>query len=134
MDAAVTAERSRFMAGVRTKHTDIEMTVRRLVHSLGYRYRLHRKGLPGTPDLIFASLCKVIFVHGCFWHHHTQCAKGSIPKTRRDFWKKKLSKNVERDRRVLRNLKALGWQAMVVWECEIKDRDALTRQLRDFLG
>jgi DNA mismatch endonuclease (patch repair protein) len=134
VDSAITAERSRLMAGVRTKHTGIELIVRRLAHSLGYRYRLHRTGMPGTPDLIFPSRRKVIFVHGCFWHRHTQCAKGSIPKTRRDFWEAKLAKNVSRDQRVLRDLNVLGWQALVVWECELKDRDVLATRLRDFLG
>lgn len=122
------------MARVRTKHTEIEMKVRRLVHGMGYRFRLHAAGLPGTPDLIFRSRKKVIFVHGCFWHHHAGCRKGSLPKTRRSFWSAKLSKNVSRDLRILAEIEALGWQPLVVWECELADVDQLARKLRRFLN
>jgi DNA mismatch endonuclease (patch repair protein) len=121
------------MAGVRTKHTDIELAVRRLVHSLGYRYRLHRTGLPGTPDLIFPARRKVIFVHGCFWHRHEGCRKGRIPVMRREFWETKLSRNVARDQHVIGELNALGWRALVVWECELADRASLVTTISRFL-
>ena len=134
IDSPTTPERSRLMARVRTKDTGIEVTVRRLAHSLGYRYRLHREGLPGTPDLVFPSRRKVVFVHGCFWHRHTACRKGKIPKTRREFWHDKLSRNVARDRRVLDELNALGWQALIVWECEVRDSESLAKTLRGFLN
>ena len=110
------------MALVRSTDTGPEMVVRRLVHSLGYRYRLHRKDLPGSPDLTFPSRRKVLFVHGCFWHQHT-CKRGArIPSTSREYWVRKLGRNVARDKRVRRELKKLGWSSLVVWECQTKPR------------
>lgn len=121
------------MRAVSGKDTSAELIVRRLAHSLGYRYRLHRKSLPGTPDLVFPARRAVIFVHGCFWHQH-DCRRGArIPKTRRDYWVPKLRKNQERDRLNQRRLRATGWRVLVIWECQIGKRTVLARRLRRFL-
>ena len=110
------------MVAVKSKNTPPEMIVRRLVHSMGYRFRLHRKDLPGNPDLVFPRFRKVIFVHGCFWHQH-RCNRGNRkPTTRQEYWLPKLRRNVKRDRRVLRELRNLGWRALVVWECQTKPK------------
>lgn len=122
------------MSRVRGKDTAPEMTVRRLVFSLGYRYRLHDRRLPGTPDLVFAGRKKIIFVHGCFWHRHDECALARIPKSNTGFWAQKLEANRERDARNLAALRELGWRVLVVWECELGERRALTSRLKAFLG
>ena len=135
------------MRAVRSKDTAPELAVRRLAHALGYRFRLHRRDLPGSPDLVFPGRRKVIFVHGCFWHRHGLggtggCPRGrSTPATRRDFWEAKFARNVARDRRARRLLNADGWGVMVVWECRTRRwareparRDRLARRLRRFLG
>jgi DNA mismatch endonuclease (patch repair protein) len=108
------------MALVRGKNTKPEIAVRRLVHALGYRFRLHRRDLPGAPDLVFPGRRKVIFVHGCFWHQHDDpsCWRSRLPKTRQEFWVPKLAGNAARDRRNLAALGAAGWKTMVVWECQ----------------
>ena len=128
------AARSAHMARVRSKNTRPEMIVRKLVFAAGYRYRLHLRKLPGSPDLVFPSRKKVIFVHGCFWHRHDNCAASRIPKSRVDFWSDKLNGNKARD---LRNRDALiqaGWQVLVIWECELDDLMVLENRLRSFLG
>lgn len=123
----------RSMQSNRGKDTKPEMIVRRLLHALGYRYRLHRKELPGRPDLVFPSRRKIIFVHGCYWHQHG-CQRSSVtPKTNEIFWQNKFSRNVERDATNIQRLASLGWTSLVVWECELKDRDALRLMLEDFL-
>lgn len=125
--------RSRIMAAIRSTNTRPEMVVRRLTHGMGYRYRLHGARLPGRPDLVFASRRKAIFVHGCFWHRHS-CPRGErTPKTNRAYWRHKLRRNVERDAHNLDRLQQLGWEALVIWECEIKERDALAERIRLFL-
>lgn len=122
------------MALVRNKNTGPEMTVRRIVHALGYRYRLHVRSLPGCPDLVFPRRRKVLFVHGCFWHRH-DCAMGNrTPKSRVKFWTSKLNGNQERDLAKWAELRRLGWRAMVVWECEIRDRRKLAGRIARFLG
>lgn len=121
------------MALIRSKDTKPEMKVRRLVHGMGFRYRLHRKGLPGRPDLVFGPRRKVIFVHGCFWHRHPGCKNARLPKSRRDFWLPKLKKNRQRDLRDVRALKAAGWGVLVVWECELRNIEQLGARVRDFL-
>jgi DNA mismatch endonuclease, patch repair protein len=114
--------RSAVMRAVRSVDTAPELIVRRLVYSLGFRYRLYRKDLPGTPDLAFISLQKLIFVHGCFWHGHS-CKRGNrIPKTNRNYWKKKIKRNMERDKTVKRQLSRLEWKSISIWECEINNR------------
>lgn len=121
------------MQAVKSKDTGPELAVRGLAHRMGYRYRLHRKDLPGKPDLVFPKLHKVVFVHGCFWHGHT-CARGArVPIQNRDYWTKKITRNKERDRKARRALASLGWQVLVLWECEIKDRERTGRQLRTYL-
>jgi DNA mismatch endonuclease, patch repair protein len=117
---------------VRGKDTGVEFAVRRLVHGLGYRYRKHGRGLPGKPDLVFASRRKLIFVHGCFWHRHA-CALGRMPKSRVSFWQSKLEGNHARDIRVARRLRRDGWKVLVIWECQVRDRATLTRRVRRFL-
>jgi DNA mismatch endonuclease, patch repair protein len=109
------------MARIRGKNTRPERVVRSLVHSMGYRFRLHRSDLPGTPDIVFVGLKKIIFVHGCFWHRHRGCTHTTMPKTNATFWAEKFSQNVERDRRRLRALKKAGWKSLIVWSCETKD-------------
>lgn len=127
--------RSRLMARVRGKDTKPEMAVRRLLHSTGYRFRLHRRDLPGRPDIVLPARRKIILVHGCFWHRHTDCRYAVMPSTRVEWWSAKLNQNVERDRTAIAALKAAGWQVLVVWECEIsRDLRALAANLRAFLG
>lgn len=110
------------------------MAVRRLAHKMGYRYRLHSPKLPGKPDLVFTARKKIIDVRGCFWHQHYRCADSHIPKSRLDYWLPKLHKNRERDRKNLRQLRRLGWQVLVLWECEVTDLARLTSRLQEFLG
>ena len=126
-------ERSLRMGLVRSTGTRPEMTVRRIVHALGYRFRLHDKRLPGSPDLVFRSRRAVIFVHGCFWHRHACCNLARMPKSRVDFWQSKLDGNRDRDARKIAELRAAGWRVLVVWECEIKDAERLAKSLRAFL-
>jgi DNA mismatch endonuclease (patch repair protein) len=123
------------MAAIRSKDTKPELLVRSLVHKLGYRFRLHGKDLPGKPDLVFRSRCKVIFVHGCFWHQHTQksCSDARLPKSNTDYWHEKLRRNVERDKAHQSSLQKLGWKSLVVWDCEIKEEDKLQKRISRFL-
>ena len=121
------------MARIGAVDTGPELTVRRLLHGLGYRFRLHRRSLPGSPDICFPGRRKAIFVHGCFWHRHEGCRRTTTPKTRTSFWTEKFEKNVERDRGNLQDLGELGWQAIVVWECETADLSALRPRLTRFL-
>ena len=126
--------RSRIMAKVRSKGTKPEMMVRRSLHRLGYRYRLHRADLPGRPDLVFVSRRKVLFVNGCFWHVHEGCPRARVPASNRNFWLAKLERNRVRD---LENLKALderGWSAFTVWECELRDFGSALSRISRFLG
>ncbi len=133
MDTISQQQRRVIMQAVRGKDTRPEWTVRRLLHRLGYRYRLHSDKLPGRPDLVFPGRRKVVFVHGCFWHGH-ECRRGArMPATNRDYWSKKLDRNKARDLIQQTELIAAGWSVMVVWECEIRDLPALTSRLREFL-
>jgi DNA mismatch endonuclease, patch repair protein len=126
-------QRSRTMRAVRSKNTAPEMSVRRLVFSLGYRYRLHGAQLPGKPDLVFASRKKAIFVHGCFWHGH-ECRRGDRqPKVNADYWRRKIGRNKVRDQSNIELLQAAGWTVLVVWECQIRADDRLAERLRAFL-
>lgn len=133
MDGLTPAERSARMALVRSKNTKPELLVRRLVHAMGYRYRLHRRDLPGTPDLVFPGRSKVIFVHGCFWHRHAHCALARLPKTRGDFWLAKLTANAERDARNVRALRRLGWGVLTIWECQLRNTTVLANRIGRFL-
>ena len=132
-DTLTLLERSRNMSRIRSKDTKPEMLVRRVTHGMGYRYRLHDRRLPGCPDLVFRRRHKVIFVHGCFWHRHRNCALAPLPKSNREFWTPKLNANRKRDERNLRALTKAGWSVLVIWECETGDADALARRIRDFL-
>ncbi|MBS0418778.1 MAG: DNA mismatch endonuclease Vsr [Proteobacteria bacterium] len=122
------------MQRVRSQDTRPEVQVRKVAHRLGYRFRLHRKDLPGTPDLVFPKMRKVIFVHGCFWHRHKGCIRTTTPATHTQFWKEKFEANQLRDRRVQFALESDGWSAAVIWECETKSTRALERQLITILG
>jgi DNA mismatch endonuclease (patch repair protein) len=126
--------RRRTMQAVKSKDTAPELTVRRLAHGMGYRFRLHRKDLPGKPDLVFPGRHRVIFVHGCFWHGH-DCIRGArVPKGNRDYWVKKIARNRARDQKNLEELTAAGWTSLVVWECNMRNEKKLTTQVRDFLN
>lgn len=126
--------RSKIMSRIRSRDTVPELIVRSVVHRLGFRFRLHRKGLPGTPDLVFPSRRAAVFVHGCFWHCHAGCKRSFHPKTNKEFWTPKLDRNVERDRDNQQRLGNLGWRLLVVWECEVGDKGALAARLKAFLG
>lgn len=128
------AKRSLMMAAVHSRDTKPEIAVRKIVHSLGYRYRLHDRNLPGRPDLAFASRRKAIFVHGCFWHRHNRCKYATTPKTRTLYWQAKFHSNVVRDRGNRRDLKRLGWAVMTIWQCELKNPEKLTERLNEFLA
>jgi DNA mismatch endonuclease (patch repair protein) len=134
VDRFSAAVRSRMMASIKAKDTKPELLVRRLLHSMGYRFRLHRKDLPGTPDMVFPGRAAIIFVHGCFWHQHADCRFAAMPATRRSFWKNKLEANRQRDRRALATLRRHGWRVAVVWECQTRKLETLERRLQKFLG
>lgn len=121
------------MAAVRGRNTVPEIAVRRLVHRMGFRYRLHDARLPGKPDMVFPRLRAVILVHGCFWHGHT-CRWGRRPKSNQDFWNEKRATNKRRDRRVVTALRSKGWRVLVVWGCQVRNSDALAKRLADFLA
>jgi len=121
------------MRRIRSKDTQPEVALRSLLHGAGYRYRLHSSVLPGKPDLIFAGRKAVIFVHGCFWHQHHLCRDGHIPGSKTEYWIPKLNRNVERDKRVRRELRTLGWRVLVIWECELKSPQTVLRKAEKFL-
>lgn len=134
MDTLTRAERSERMSRVRSSDTMPELQVRRIAYSLGFRYRLHDRSLPGKPDLVFARLKKVIFVHGCFWHRHgSRCPLTRMPKSRLDFWGPKLEENRRRDRRNVRALRGAGWDTLIVWECQLRDAEAVRGRIKTFL-
>lgn len=124
--------RSYILAKVGQRNTGPELALRQTLHALGYRYRLHRSSLPGRPDIVFPSRRRVIFVHGCFWHGHG-CRWGKLPKSRVDYWQHKIETNREHDRDVLTRLSEAGWEALVVWQCEMKDIEATLNRVRTFL-
>ena len=129
-------EISRNMRNIKSKNTRPEIFVRKLIYSLGYRYRIHYKGLPGKPDLVFAGKNKVIFVNGCFWHGHYGCTDGRIPKANAEYWKGKIEKNKMRDKIHEDELRSLGWDVLVMWECEIENknqRETIVGKIHDFL-
>ncbi len=122
------------MSRIRSGDTLPEMAVRRLVHGMGYRYRLHVPDLPGKPDLVFPRLRRIIEVQGCFWHQHPGCIDSHIPKTRREYWGPKLDRNTRRDEENRRKLRRLGWRVLVVWECETRNAAKLSKRLERFLA
>jgi DNA mismatch endonuclease, patch repair protein len=133
MDIVTPERRSAMMSGIRGQDTKPERLVRKLAHRLGYRFRLHRRDLPGTPDLVFPGRRKVVFVHGCFWHRHQGCRYAYQPKTNAETWRTKFETNVARDARVRSELEKMGWGILTVWECETSDTTALSRTLQTFL-
>jgi DNA mismatch endonuclease (patch repair protein) len=122
-------ERSAIMRRVRAENTKPELRVRRWLHSQGFRFRLHRGDLPGKPDIVLPKLCMVIFVHGCFWHGHAGCKHSTLPQSNREYWERKIGRNVTRDRRNARALRKLGWRVLTLWECRIGDDRSLERRL-----
>lgn len=133
-DPLTPTQRSERMSRVRNKDTKPELVIRKLVWSLGYRYRLHSRKLPGRPDLVFPGRKKVIFIHGCFWHQHGEnCRQYRMPRSKLDFWLPKLESNKKRDVLNQQALNELGWGYLVVWECQLKDKEAVTRRIVDFL-
>ena len=133
VDRLTPVERSAQMRRIRKRDTKPEIAVRRLVHGLGFRFRLHRRDLPGTPDLVLPRHRKAIQVYGCFWHQHQGCRLARLPKSRLDYWLPKLAHNVARDRATRAALQAAGWDCLVVWECETQNAEALSATLRRFL-
>ena len=134
VDSLNQAARSAMMSRIRGKNTRPELIVRKLAFAAGYRYRLHVRALPGAPDMVFPSRKKVIFIHGCFWHLHDNCALARMPKSRVEFWSEKLHGNKMRDIRACASLADLGWEVLVVWECELNDLVKLGERLQVFLG
>jgi DNA mismatch endonuclease (patch repair protein) len=133
MDSISREKRADVMSRIRNRDTRPEMALRRLVHGMGYRFRLHARDLPGRPDLVLPRHRAVIFMHGCFWHRHPGCPLARMPKSRLDFWRPKLEGNRKRDLANLEKLEGLGWRALVVWECELSDMDAVRGKVRAFL-
>ena len=136
VDRLAPAVRSRNMAAIRSKDTQPEIRVRRILHAMGYRFRLHRRDLPGTPDIVFPARRKAIEVRGCWWHRHGDpaCPNTAQPKTRPDFWSAKFAANIARDQRNEAALAEMGWRLLVIWECEIERYPGLPSRLRRFLG
>ncbi|HLK65059.1 MAG TPA: very short patch repair endonuclease [Bryobacteraceae bacterium] len=133
MDKLTPERRSENMSQIRSTGTSPEMAVRRMVHGMGFRYRLHVAKLPGKPDLVFTRLKKIIEVRGCFWHQHGKCIDSHVPKSRLDYWLPKLERNVQRDRANQQTLRQLGWKTMVIWECETANQK-LRKRLEKFLA
>ena len=130
MDTLTPAQRRKTMTAVKSRDTSPELLVRRLLHAAGFRFRLHRKDLPGKPDVLLPRYRTVVFVHGCFWHQHPDC-KGSLrPKSNTEYWDKKLTRNVERDAQTKVQLESLGWHVITVWECETREPDVLIARLK----
>ena len=133
MDTLTIAQRSERMSRIRSTNTKPEVLVRKLLHRMGHRFRIHRKDLPGKPDIVMPSRRQVIFVHGCFWHAHSRCSVANVPKTKTEFWVDKFSKNKLRDKKNRRALRNAGWKVLVIWECETKGLDNLERRLQEAL-
>ena len=133
-DVFTPEQRSRVMAQVKGRDTTPEIAVRSLLHRLGYRFRLHRKELPGTPDVVLPRHRTVVFVHGCFWHQHPGCEAAARPASNTEYWNRKLDANRARDSRNQAELERLGWRVVIVWECETKDSSALEKRLLGLLG
>ena len=129
----ISDQRSRNMAAIKSKNTKPEIAVRKMLHALGYRFRLHRKDLPGSPDIVLPKYKTVIFVHGCFWHRHENCKFASTPKTRKEFWENKFNENMKRDKNNFKELKKLNWNLLVIWECETKNINLLKKKFHQKL-
>lgn len=129
MDIFTKSKRSEIMSRVGRVNTTPEKAVRSILHKLGYRFSLQKRSLPGSPDICLPRYRAVVFVHGCFWHRHRGCKYASTPKTRRAFWIKKFEANIARDKRVMREIKYMGWKSITVWQCELKDPERLRKYL-----
>ncbi|WP_293759476.1 very short patch repair endonuclease [uncultured Aquitalea sp.] len=134
MDRVSASKRSEIMRKVRQKDTSAELAVRKLLFALGYRYRLHDRRLPGTPDVVFPGRKKIIFVHGCFWHGHENCPKARLPKSNIEYWSTKVANNILRDTQVQEELRQQGWGVLIVWQCQIKAQEELQGRLIAFLS
>lgn len=134
MDTVSPARRSYIMSRVPQRNTRPEKKVRTVLHMLGYRFRLHRKTLPGTPDIVLPRFKTALFVHSCFFHGHANCRKARLPTSNIDYWQHKVAENMERDRKVVRDVGILGWSAMTVWQCETEDPARLARKLKAALS
>lgn len=132
-DTRTPEQRRLIMQSVGQKDTGPELLIRRALHRLGYRFRLHVKGLPGRPDIVFVGRRKVVFIHGCFWHGH-DCRKGKLPQTRTEYWIPKIHRNKARDERVLNELRNAGWESLVVWQCEVSRMEQALQAITQFLG
>ena len=130
----VSEQRSRNMSAIKSKNTKPEIKVRKILHSMGYRFRLHSKDLPGSPDIVLPKYKTVIFVHGCFWHRHENCKYAYTPKTRKEFWNKKFTENKKRDSEIQEKIKILDWRSVVIWECETKNIENLRDKIIDVLN
>ena len=130
----VSEQRSRNMSAIKSKNTKPEIKVRKVLHSMGYRFRLHSKDLPGSPDIVLPKYKTVIFVHGCFWHRHENCKYASTPKTRKEFWNKKFTENKKRDSEIQEKIKILDWRSVVIWECETKNLENLRDKIVDIFS
>ena len=135
VDVFTKEKRSEIMKKVGPKNSKPELLVRSLIHCLGYRFRLHRRDLPGTPDLVFPRYRKIIFVHGCFWHGHIGCKKSKLPETNREFWENKINRNKENDKNSILKLNERGWEILTIWECQIKKSkiENLKKRITKFL-
>ena len=127
----ISSARSKNMSAIKSKNTKPEIEVRKLLHSMGFRFRLHRKDLPGSPDIFLPKFKTVIFVHGCFWHRHENCKYSSTPKTRVQFWEKKFNSNILRDLENQKKIKDIGLRSIIIWECELKNKIELEKKLFD---
>lgn len=133
MDRFTPQKRSEIMRSIRARDTGPELAIRRALHRAGFRYRVHVRSLPGTPDIVFPGRRKVIFVHGCFWHGHAKCKKARLPKTRVDFWRKKIELNRKRDVSRIAALRGAGWKVLVLWQCELSNLTRSQRRAEHFL-
>lgn len=132
-DVFTKKKRSWIMSRVKGRDTKPEILVRSFVHRMGFRFRIHRRDMPGNPDIVLPQHSKVIFMHGCFWHGHKRCPRSKRPTTNEGFWNKKLDRNIERDKRFRRKLRSMGWKALVVWQCETRKPEKLIGKLERFL-
>lgn len=134
MDNVSSERRSEIMKRIRSKDTRPERAVRSVAHALGLRFRLHRKDLPGTPDLVFPKWHVCIFVHGCFWHRHENCRRSAYPKSRTEYWARKIERNVERDQAQITALTELGWRVCIIWECETRKKESIVNALQQIFA
>lgn len=121
------------MSSISGKNTEPEIAVRSLLHSLGYRFRIHRKDLPGNPDIVLPKYKKIIFIHGCFWHGHRDCKRSKLPNSNREFWEQKIRSNVQRDNKIISSLTENGWDVMILWTCQIRNSENVAHKLIEFI-